>query len=338
MVTWDEFPSTLSAWRTAVRDHDCSEVNIHNLTTAKAASEILLKQYLALKVVWNINKTTALRDEWLGRYCRLGSQGKTRVEELNRHTMKNDPAWKAYINTVEKRDNVRLRPSTVFPSEMGRFALVLQSQLQVVAMPENDDHTRDARKVILTPGRGPSPGALHGPPGGTQAIPGAPGLRVRPPTDRSGKGVRGPRDSQDSERSSQRSTFAPRAMSDISDESATYAALMAPPARDEQIVNTAAMLFLNALFIHERRRADWTLHRKAFRFESDTVKFEARTDGHLQLTGTETSAAILEVKARGRKADHHHRIEMQESAQMALWIYQEPESHWKSSMERGKYQ
>jgi hypothetical protein len=109
------------------------------------------------------------------------------------------------------------------------------------------------------------------------------------------------------------------------------------PHFDEQIVNAAAINFLKALFIHQIPPASWTLERKCFRFESGFVKFEARSDGHLQVHGLEErSAAILEVKARLRSREKAFHIEMQESAEMALWIFQEPHSHWAPSKEKGK--
>ena len=44
-----------------------------------------------------------------------------------------------------------------------------------------------------------------------------------------------------------------------------------------------------------KQLATWTLQRKQFKFNSLSVEFEARTDGHFQVHGTERSAAILEV-------------------------------------------
>jgi hypothetical protein len=102
---------------------------------------------------------------------------------------------------------------------------------------------------------------------------------------------------------------------------------------DEQVVNTAAISFLQSLFVHEPRNAYWSPQRKGFRFGK--TSFKALTDGHLQITGETRSAAILEVKARTRPhalaADY--KIEWQESAQMALWIRDEPSSFWTTEKE-----
>lgn len=105
-----------------------------------------------------------------------------------------------------------------------------------------------------------------------------------------------------------------------------------PDAKDEQIVNAALLSLLHALWIDDKKNPDWSIYRKEFKFESrDTgADFVARVDGDLQVKHVDKSAAILEVKARRRprKDPGDHRIEMQESAQMALWIAQEPDSHW----------
>lgn len=101
-------------------------------------------------------------------------------------------------------------------------------------------------------------------------------------------------------------------------------------AKDEQIVNSALVNLLRALWIHEERNSEWTLQRREFKFRSQGAGagFVARTDGHLQVANR--SAAILEVKARARPREDlvDHKIQMQESAQMALWTAQEPHSHW----------
>lgn len=135
----------------------------------------------------------------------------------------------------------------------------------------------------------------------------------------------------------ERSPYSQTSSSDARDISPTTAAeALKSAVGDEQIVSTAAINFLNALSIHDVRCADWTLERKQFKFKSDSVKFEARTDGHLQVHGHERSAAILEVKSRVRQHEPGCRLEMQESAQMALWIYQEPNSHWPPRSEGDK--
>ncbi|KAJ5577955.1 uncharacterized protein N7459_006919 [Penicillium hispanicum] len=91
-----------------------------------------------------------------------------------------------------------------------------------------------------------------------------------------------------------------------------------PPTKDEQIVNTALIIFLNALTLHFSLSCSWTLHRMAFTANFGSARFEARTDGYLDDHRGKPSA-LIEVKPvlRSRQMDL---IQMQESAQMVSWI------------------
>lgn len=96
-----------------------------------------------------------------------------------------------------------------------------------------------------------------------------------------------------------------------------------PAACDEQIVNTALVLLLNSVtMFHPGISADWTMHRRIFHL-SDVM--EARTDGYLRHEIRDAPLAILEVKAAQRVGSKVKRIRMQEGAQMAAWIGDQPE-------------
>jgi hypothetical protein len=120
----------------------------------------------------------------------------------------------------------------------------------------------------------------------------------------------------------------------------------APPrTQDEAIVNIAFVTFCRPFGDLTRNMTPrWTAHGKAFKFlptapEGKTGKgFQALTDGHLKLTHNEPaekSAAILEVKAapRNRQESAKHNVYIQESAQMALLIAAEPDSHWQAPLQ-----
>ncbi|KAI0424496.1 hypothetical protein F5Y09DRAFT_353359 [Xylaria sp. FL1042] len=95
-------------------------------------------------------------------------------------------------------------------------------------------------------------------------------------------------------------------------------------ANDEQIVNTALLLYLNALSIAcSHVQGDWTLHRRQFVVKSQGKKvYEARVDGYLRSRNNEVKA-IVEVKPFTRSSNHQS-IKMQEAAQMAAWISVDP--------------
>lgn len=95
--------------------------------------------------------------------------------------------------------------------------------------------------------------------------------------------------------------------------------VMYPPTKDEQIVNTALIVLLNALTIHlESFSSKWTLHRKAFIATFGDAEFEARTDGYLN-DHRDKPSVIVEVKPVMRSTKLSA-IRMQESAQMVAWI------------------
>lgn len=94
--------------------------------------------------------------------------------------------------------------------------------------------------------------------------------------------------------------------------------ILYPPTKDEQIVNTALIVFLNALTIHFPLSSKWTLHRKPFIANFKDAKFEARTDGYLDSPGGK-ARVLIEVKPVLRSLNLLA-IQMQESAQMVAWI------------------
>jgi hypothetical protein len=71
--------------------------------------------------------------------------------------------------------------------------------------------------------------------------------------------------------------------------------ILYPPTKDEQIVNTALIVLLNALTTHFDFYSNWTLHRKPFTATFENAQFEARTDGYLDSPGGKTRV-IIEVK------------------------------------------
>ncbi|PLB38958.1 uncharacterized protein BDW47DRAFT_18344 [Aspergillus candidus] len=97
--------------------------------------------------------------------------------------------------------------------------------------------------------------------------------------------------------------------------------LMFPATKDEQIVNAALVVFLNALTIHSPiiKRCDWSLHRYSFLSEFDVAKFVSRTDGYLD-DSRGNPYALIEVKPIIRGVTSQSQIQMQEGSQMASWI------------------
>lgn len=95
--------------------------------------------------------------------------------------------------------------------------------------------------------------------------------------------------------------------------------------RDEQIVNTALVTFLNARTMHCTLGSGckWTMHRKALVAEFEHAQFESQLDGHLD-DGHENPWALIEVKPVIRGITYRSSIQIQESAQMVSWIKSSP--------------
>jgi hypothetical protein len=99
---------------------------------------------------------------------------------------------------------------------------------------------------------------------------------------------------------------------------------------DEQIINMALLLYLQALLINVRGiGADWTPERRALivKKKDGQKVYEARVDGFLRYQSDKSDPimAIVEVKPCIRDINpNSDPIRMQEGAQMAAWICQHP--------------
>ena len=95
---------------------------------------------------------------------------------------------------------------------------------------------------------------------------------------------------------------------------------------DEQIVNTALIVFLSALTLNcPAVKGSWSLHRAPFvaKDTSGNKLYEARVDGYLINPRGEITA-IVEVKPFLREKEKKRTIRIQEGGQMAAWISQYP--------------
>lgn len=312
-----ELPSNPSTWEATASKYQAS--SIHELQSAQSASDITVEQFISLKVLWpkRLQQADLSENETAG----IFGSSKIDIRKARSDIREQDGAWNAYLEAIAAKSGdgplgLKLNRNSKFPTELGVYALVLQSQLEALNL---EDSLNDSRRLRLSP---LSKDEMRG--------------RLRSAKqDPKGKGKEPKSQSQGSTQPSHTSNTSSSARN-ISP--TTHEEALDFPVGDEQIVNTAAINFLNALLIHDARLADWTLQRKQFKFKSASIKFEARTDGHLQVHGHDRSAAILEVKPRVRYAEIGYRIEMQESAQMALWIFQEPNSHWAPPKGGDQYQ
>ncbi|EFE39329.1 hypothetical protein TRV_05999 [Trichophyton verrucosum HKI 0517] len=318
-------PSSRAEWLKHVDDHGVVFQPIHNLDSLKSGSKIGEHQFLALRVLWKRYKAGTFNyNNW---------DLSLEAAKLNLGGMS---IWKEYYHTLQTT-GLGDKP------KFGRFDMLWSFQKQVARLPgdsQNDSdkiaspvssRTRQAmasRQTLAsnlpssssdpfsTPGRSIGQPQSYNFPSRLDAYPLASRSRPQTPTNR---GMNMSVLDDDEEGS-------PMVIDDLSP-AAAGEGYQFPPADDEQTVNTALILALNAVCLSQQSLVDfpWTLERKAFVFKTPTRKlYEARTDGHLRFRTDkmDISLAILEVKAGVRDVALPH---AQESAQMAAWINAEPD-------------
>lgn len=287
-------PTKQEDWEREVGIEGLTRSSIHQ-EELESASNIQYKQYLMLRVLWKHTAANKIDfrelelDDW---------------RELAKERLKDYDSWKRYCDNFGDKH---------IPERT--FALVTYYQRQA-SKTETREEIRD--KVIFSP-------VAHR----TRAKQGditesMRQLQLETPTKKSG-----PR-SEDlpeplSPSTDSSASIAPSTMSPIPKDLQRIAY---PPTEDEQIVNTALLLFLNALTVHLPIQNAWTLHRKAFTATFKKASFEARTDGYLRDKDSGKARAIIEVKPAARDAKKGS-VRMQESAQMVGWILNEADGSMK---------
>lgn len=306
-------PQTFPQWRKEAQPRGCHNISIHDFPEPKSGSRITIEQFLTLRILWQDKENNCLAG-FLKAINIDGTRFKTERKAMNQ-----DSSWKTYLMAVKERSH---KSNSTFEKELGSFGLVYKHQLQAQNLPDKPE-SDDVDKVIVSKIHPIRQASLqHGTANPSWVLKDSGNPKNRSILSSPGGGTAfGSDPFEDTMNTLILEAPSPPRDQDLPCE---------PPSQDEQIVNTACVNFLDALSIFDDRHADWSLHRKSFRFRSKTgVTFQARTDGHLRRHGGNRSDAIIEVKARSRYySSTKSQIDMQQSAQMALWIFCEPNSHW----------
>jgi hypothetical protein len=321
-------PSTANEWQAEAGWARIGSIESYTKDVS-AASTLGADQFLSLKVIWKMETdvSSLIAAPWVDR---LG----TNTSELAgaRKELKGRSHWNDYMRAIA---HAKQLPSLPVPRELGPFAFVLQNQTIVAGMTEGKE---DELKVWGAPTL-TSSGSRLGPP---MSI----GTPRWGPEIASARSYGTPQPKPWSPARMQYSNSAKadaRPSKPVSSAEAAYfpsfdyrlSSRTRASVADEHVVKAAAISFLQSLFIHTLQNAFWCSQRKAFRL--GLTKFQAYVDGHLQVLNQARSAAILDVTARKRpsaKDGNTFSIEWQESAQMALWITEEPFSFWKTGQDR----
>lgn len=303
-------PRSKGQWAAQSKQNGVESGTIHDGLFRASASKIQLQQFLLLRVLWN----TKLGSDALYSKDALKYLGTDQVDyhRLAKDFLRGFKYWSMYLGSITPQAHGDLTKNVVFP-DLGTFSLVRYHQLASQAAdfqsssslpkldftPAQDKRQLRPRPETPTPSRG-------GMDGMTNAFD---DLDIGSPS---------------SELSAQSLESLPSPVADspfTGDPGSVFKAI-----EDEQIVNTALILYLDALTMHcPHVNGDWSLQRHAFTFYNAkrAKMYEARVDGVLRRRLDREVMAIIEVKSALR-SDNLNDILMQEGAQMAAWISQHP--------------
>ena len=315
-------PSNCGEWETDVKASNPKALFDYHTS----ASSISFEQFLALRVLWKPStqsrfSTPETRRRWLSDEC-YDNAKKLLDSDLSRAV-----GWHSYLHSQNLAGTTMLK-QVAFPT-LQTFSLVRLYQSLAQDVRETDisrqkfspvRRTRAAiraQKIPTTPT--PTPRSLA--PGLQNIDEGLQALALGEP--HTPENIASPSAVGSSSASAPPSTGLTHA-SPVAKELAKYF----PAAEDEAIVNTALLLFLNAIVMHFKEiDGTWSSHRKAFNvIDRAGNGFEARVDGYLRRTEKDDPMAILEVKPYIRSKKYEE-IRMQEATQMAAWISSYPDFH-----------
>lgn len=281
-------PASYPDWQLAVDNHDLAAKTVHTAELA-SASKMNFLQFLLLRVVWKTHETKsptrlpAKVKEWI-----------PRAKEL----LNGLSSWKTYLSSFRRTDN----PEGTF--SIARHYQIQAARTKGAIRPESFD-TPIAKRT-----------RSHDPDLASKMK----DLQLKTPTKKPEEPPQTPTlDSFDDQSVLPEMTPSPP-ITPAARVPKEFQGDLLVPTKDEQIVNTALAVFLDALTIHFGiiNSCSWTMHRKAFVAVFEEAQFEARTDGYLD-DGNENPFVLIEVKPIPR-AEKASLIQVQEGAQMVSWI------------------
>lgn len=294
-------PINRSKWKAEASRKSVVSTSIYQLppTSLASGSKVSGKQFLALRTVWKTKKASDFKpSEW----------GITALSpallELSTH-----PSWEKYAKCLEGG-----WPSTtplVPVPDLGSLSLAWYNQ-QKVRRAERDDSVPVGAKIIFTRSQNKKPAPVSSFQDRMKGLSLAENEQEQ--------------SSDGEEQGQEPSPWQFTKLSPMSPATSETALTIFPATKDEQMVNMCLIEFLMALSFHSKTiKAEWSIERKSFRLGQPSL-YEARTDGYLGLSvegrGLVTKA-IIEVKPCIRAAAKG--IHYQETAQMAAWIFSEPD-------------
>jgi hypothetical protein len=294
-------PQNERQWNATAKALGVDEKSIHNLNDDEyfSASKIEEAQYLTLRVLWKELKSLDV-DQWLDNNARQEARKFLNGEDQPLES-KFSSSWSQYLNDISEDFNGGTQSNN---KDIGLLSLVRYFQKSVKPYTEEADSTPKILRIT----RNPLPNYAESP---------------SPCLSRKFDGMKILDTPQPSAKAPYQYSQSPQTPAPAHSQI---------PAEDEQLVNSALLMFLISVTAYHPRLRDtspqmptWSLVRKSFQFGQYNLKekgWTAITDGYLRI-GQDKVMGIVEVKPylRTRNAA---KIQKQEAAQMAAWIYQYP--------------
>jgi hypothetical protein len=306
----------MQAWRKLATQFKLLDTPEIDFIKYSSASKMTIEQFITLRVLWVSSDAADFEVKgWVSQDAVAKSN-----DFLSSYT-----DWQTYLKFVQ-RDS-KLCPLPV-PSELGTFSVPWYHQRKVREIPEAEGTEAPTNKIWWT--RSKAAQARRDTQAQVPTTPTKPGQNQGNSSDMMGSvqdkfkvlSVQSPGPGTPNTPATGSS-----ALTHMSGDSPE----LYPPARDEQIVNTALIDLLLAITIHHLEvKLHWTIERQKFSYKG---KFNAITDGCLTRPGSDPFnqvVAIIEVKARVRRSDPEQ-IKIQETAQMVAWICERPGEHQRHS-------
>jgi hypothetical protein len=319
----NDLPQTPSQWDSEVQANKLAGISIHDYKgVLSSASTIKREQFLLLRVLWasesSDNDFRTPKDKSIF----IGQKDYEKAQEL----LQAETFWSEYLKSFR---NPLCAPSTRPFPKLGSMSQTRLYQLLCCTVP---DTNQSASKFspIMTRARTAALRARAAPETPTRAPKGRSVLS----NEQDLEGLMGDMaleedvsglEATDLKTPNVNTPDQPK--SAIVFQSPETSEILHPATEDEQIVNTALILFLTEITLYFDVRAKWSLHRKSFLFGKAGKKaYEARVDGYLQTFHDNQIKAIVEVKPFIREKKILE-IQMQEAAQMAAWISSNPDAN-----------
>lgn len=328
----NKIPQDRDEWESIIAARELDQKSIHTFQRASSASGISYEQYLLLQVTWRAddkdNAIVDLLDEDNGKWAKGVLANKP-----------DNPAWCQYWSSI---DNVKTIPHGRF-EDIGRMSLVLYYQLLCFDTRHSAIDTPKIGMVTRSQSEALRREQQQSPTPRGQDIFDMNEEFSEDENENEGGEEQDDDDEDDvqdivhlqldklnlKKKAIELSTPPGSISKGAPLYSPVTSSILYPRSDDEQIINTALILYLTSLVLFFDISAEWSMYRKSFhlggRKKKDKI-FQACVDGYLWTDNKDEARIIVEVKPFLR-FENLKIIQMQEAAQMAAWICSQPKNH-----------